>query len=112
MTILYMSQRKCATILDITLGRNAQPIYFHYKIFEVDPLVAYDENWLNQRWLEKEQLMKSFYDDPQEFLRTKAGQLRPIKLSLLKLVFNQFCILAGCVVMYLVVKYLLSIFIR
>lgn len=112
LTILYLSQRQCCTILDIALGRNSQPIYFYYRIFEVEPDVAYDENWLNQRWLEKEELMKSFYSDPEEFLRTKAGQLRPVKLSLIKLIGNQLCILIACFVMYLVVKYLLSIFIH
>lgn len=112
LTILYLDQRACTTILDIALGRNSQPIYFHYKIFEVRPDVAYDETWLNQRWLEKEQLMKSFYDNPDEFIRTKAGTLRPSKLSFVVLIFNQICILVGCFVMFLVVKYLVSIFVH
>lgn len=112
LTIFYLDQATCMTILDIVMGRNLQPVYFHYKVFEVSPDEAFDQNWLHDRWLEKEQRMKAFYEDPEDFLRTKAGQLRPVKLSLLRLLFNQVLIFIGCIAMYTIIKYLLSVFIR
>jgi hypothetical protein len=111
MTILYPSQEKTTWILDILLGRHPQQIYFHYRIFEVTPDVMYNEKWLNDRWLEKEHLMHSFYENPDEFLRTKAGVLRPIQMSYLKLLVNNILMMAGFCVVYVVIKFLVSVFI-
>ena len=111
MTILYPDQEKATSILDILLGRHAQQIYFHYRVFETRSDGVYGENWLNERWLEKEALMKSFYENPDEFIRTKAGVLRPITMSYPRLLLNNVAMMLGFCVVYVVIKFLVSVFI-
>lgn len=111
LTILYPDQEKATSILDIVLGRHPQQIYFHYRIFELTADGMYGENWLNERWLEKEALMKSFYDNPDHFLRTKAGVLRPIQMSYFRLLLNNILMMMGFCVVYVVIKFLVSVFI-
>lgn len=105
LTILYKDQVETVSIVDIAMGRRPQAVYFHYRVFEVSPqnISSYDENWLNQKWMEKEQLMKNFYDNPEEFLRTKAATLRPVELNYLKLVAIQIFYFTSCYIYYLTI---------
>ena len=103
MTLLYKDQIDTVTIVDIAMGRRSQPVYFHYRVFEVLPGVSYDENWLNARWMEKEQIMKCFYESPEEFFRTKAGSLRPVELNYAKLVSIQIFYFTSCYLYYLTI---------
>lgn len=109
LTVLYPDQEKAASILDIMWGQKAQQVYFHYRVFELTSDGVYGESWLNDRWLEKEALMKSFYQNPDEFLRTKAGNLRPIQMSFWKLLIYNIIMMIGFCIVFIVVKFLLSI---
>lgn len=111
LTILYPNQETAISVIDIVLGRRPQQIYFHYRVFELTSDGIYGEKWLNERWIEKEALMKSFYDNPDDFLRTKAGVLRPIQMSYCRLVLSNIFMLMGFFVVYVVIKFLVSVFI-
>jgi lysophosphatidylglycerol acyltransferase 1 len=108
-SILYPDQENTLSILDIVMGRKPGPIYFHYRVFEVNEKMLLDEKWLNDRWLEKEQLMSEFYSNKEEFLRTKAGSLRPVQMNFIKLINIHIFFLSICYWMYLVIRLVMSV---
>lgn len=92
-------------------GRNSQTIYFYYRVFQVTPDVSYDENWLNARWTEKEEIMKTFYENQDEFFKNYAGQLRPVHMSMTRLILNNIIIIIGFAAMCATFYFLISVFI-
>lgn len=86
LTLLYDSQQDPISISDIIFGTRPGPIYFYYRTFQVDNVHELDEQWLHNRWLEKEQLLAEFYHDKQQFLQAKAKELRPIELNWIKMI--------------------------
>lgn len=111
LTFLYSNQETTSSILDILLGRHPQKIYFYYRVFQVTPEINYDEAWLNSRWTEKEAIMKTFYENPDEFFKTHAGQLRPVSMSMTKLLLNNVIVLIGFAAMCATFYFLISVFI-
>ena len=106
LTILYQDLEDTVTILDIAMGRRPQPVYFHYRIFEVTDDVTLDEHWLNARWVEKEALMKSFYDDQSEFIRSKCSSgLRPVQIDYFRLIMIQVFYFVSSYVYYLLITF-------
>ncbi|XP_074600000.1 acyl-CoA:lysophosphatidylglycerol acyltransferase 1-like [Brevipalpus obovatus] len=110
LTILYADQDKTLSIIDIAKGIRREPVYFVYRVFELDCDDDDDDDvspitdgspqnelrhtarnrlnleWLQNLWKEKEQLIEDFYSDQENFFQTY-GNGRPIDLSYSKLFF-------------------------
>lgn len=108
LTILYADQDKTLSIIDIAKGIRREPVYFVYRVFELDrdddddvsPIIdgspqnevrhlsrnRLNLEWLQNLWKEKEQIIEEFYSDQENFFQTY-GTGRPIDLSYSKLFF-------------------------
>lgn len=67
-TILYSSIDKPLGVLDIMKGDKKSDVYIHYKNYYVAN-EQLDEEWLRNVWLGKEELMRSFYENKEQFLK-------------------------------------------
>ncbi|KAI1309006.1 Acyl-CoA:lysophosphatidylglycerol acyltransferase 1 [Halotydeus destructor] len=104
MSVLYANQDAPISIGDIIFGLRPGPVFFHYRVFERSPDIPLDEKWLNERWLEKEQLMHEFYTDKEHFLAKNSNSMRPIELSWLKMISIHVFYLAVCYWLYFMVR--------
>jgi len=83
-TILYKNADKPLGVFDIMKGDKKSEVYLHYQNHNVAN-EQLDEEWLRNIWLKKEALMRSFYDDKQQFLEQNPVY-HVVNLSWLKIV--------------------------
>lgn len=84
-TILYDDITNPLSILDITLGGRKEPVLIHYKVYnrsEINPT----EEWLRNIWLEKDKLLRQYYEDRDSVYKRFGNCLRSAKLDWLKVV--------------------------
>jgi len=83
-TLLYDDIEDPLSILDIGLGNRSEPAILHYRLFkrsEINP----NEEWLRKIWMEKEDLLKKFYEDRSSFLTKVEHTIRVIRLDWFKI---------------------------
>lgn len=82
-TLLYDDIRNPLSILDIALGNRKEPAILHYKVYnrsEINP----SEEWLRNIWLEKDKLLKKYYEDRDSAFERFEGSMRSLKLDWFK----------------------------
>jgi len=84
-TIMYSDFDKPLGVFDIMKGTKKSEIYFHYKNYYVAN-EQLDEEWLRRVWLNKEELMRSFYENKEQFLGQNET-FNVVNLSYLKIIF-------------------------
>lgn len=100
-TILYPNIDDPVNVLDIMKGDKKAEVYMYYKNYYIINRDRFDEEWLRNIWLSKEELMKSFYENKQEFL-DRNPTFNVIRLSWTKIVLINifFTILCTCYILF------------
>ncbi|XP_054164544.1 acyl-CoA:lysophosphatidylglycerol acyltransferase 1-like [Oppia nitens] len=86
LTIGYEDLQNPQTILDIARGHKKSYVLFNYRIFDIrkNPEIR-TEQWLNQIWREKEELLFKYYTDKQSVLQT-LQKFNIVTLSWIKII--------------------------
>lgn len=83
-TLLYKDIKDPLSILDIGLGTRREPAIINFKLYkrsEINPT----EEWLRNIWMDKEKLLKKFYEDRASFLKSVENTLRVACLDWFKI---------------------------
>lgn len=108
-TILYADLDKPVNVFDIMKGDRKSKVYMHYKTYLVDN-EKLDEEWLRNVWLKKEELMRLFYENKDEFLDSHPTY-NTIDLSWFKIfLVNVFFTVLGTVYVLFFRYYLLDMY--
>lgn len=96
-TLLYDDIKNPLSILDIALGTRKEAAILHYKLYnrsEINP----NEEWLRNIWLEKDKLLKRFYEDRASVYKQFDGTLRAAVLDWFKILAVHLFYLLVCYV--------------
>lgn len=99
-TILYSNIDKPISALDIMKGDKKMDVYMHYSTYQVEN-ESLDEDWLRNIWMKKEESMRLFYENKDEFLKSNPT-FNVVNLSWLKifLVNIFFIVLAALYILF------------
>lgn len=84
-TLLYDDIKNPLSILDIAMGNRKEPTILNYKVYkrsEINPT----EEWLRKIWLDKDELLKRYYEDRDSVRKQFADSMRSATLDWIKVV--------------------------
>lgn len=79
-TIIYPNIQKPFTMIDVLLGVDSYtPVYMIYRVYDLQDIEPTNE-WLNELWKQKDEMISSFYEDPERVLQ-KYPLIRRVELN-------------------------------